>query len=562
MSIMTSRTLVLFVLAAVALATALSPLSEPALSPPSIIYLVVDDWGWANWASHRPGGGPGDDEFPTPNLAALAAEGVLLDRMYGHKFCGPSRASIQTGRNPIHVSVLDAGLDLHNPADPVSGFMGIPRNMTGIASKLKEAGYATHAAGKWHCGHATPDHIPHGRGYDSALTYMDAANDYWSQQFSSSCLDASGNPTLTDLWDTSDPAQGQNNSWTCSQATQSGSNCTWEDDKLHARLMDIIAAHDAAQPLFLFWSAHTVHEPYEVPAADLAKFKSIDVEVRRYYAAMISHLDGLLPSVVSALKAKGMWNNTLFVVTSDNGGPLAKTGAPGLQSTSGGNNWPLRGGKIGLMEGGIRLNAFVSGGLIPEPLRGSTHSGWAHLEDWYATFCALAGVNATDARAAAAGLPPIDGLDLSAMLLANASSPRTEIVIGDSDNNDHVGNTVVSGVIAVDGWKLLIAPHIDPAFFQGPIFPNTSTSKQPHLVCGDPDGSGAAKGPGCLFNVLDDPSEVNDMAATMPAKIAELRARIAELQKTVFNPDRGTHDKNMCKVGLETHHGFLGPWLP
>lgn len=59
----------------------------------------------------------------------------------------------------------------HNPADPVSGFAGVPRNMTGIAAKLKTAGYATHMIGKWDAGMATPDHTPAGRGYDSSLIY-------------------------------------------------------------------------------------------------------------------------------------------------------------------------------------------------------------------------------------------------------------------------------------------------------------------------------------------------------------------------------------------------------
>ena len=98
-----------------------------AAAPPNIVYLVIDDWGWANFSPHRINFTQGNDEFLTPQLAALANEGLLLNRFYGHKFCGPSRASIQTGRNPIHVSVLDSALDAYNLKDPVSGFMGIPR---------------------------------------------------------------------------------------------------------------------------------------------------------------------------------------------------------------------------------------------------------------------------------------------------------------------------------------------------------------------------------------------------------------------------------------------------
>ena len=136
--------------------------TAPPLKP-HIVYLVIDDWGFNNWAGRVP-----NTEFPTPNLVSLLHEGILLDRTYGHKFCGPSRAAIQSGRNPIHVTVLDDNLSNNNPKDPQGGFQGIPRNMTGIAQKLKGAGYSTHMTGKWHCGLATFSHIPHGRCVFSA----------------------------------------------------------------------------------------------------------------------------------------------------------------------------------------------------------------------------------------------------------------------------------------------------------------------------------------------------------------------------------------------------------
>ena len=409
---------------------------------------------------------------------------------------------------------------------------------------------------------ATHEHIPHGRGYDTSLNYMDAANSYWTQQYSS-CPDASGNPSLTDLWDTSAGAVGQNNSWRCSQANQAG--CVWEDDMLAARLLQRIAEHNASQPLFLFWSAHTVHEPYQVPDADLANFSNIKVPVRQYYAAMLSHLDALVPRVVDALKARGLWDQTLFVVSSDNGGPLSRD-PPGqaLVGVSGANNFPLRGGKIGVFEGGIRINGFVSGGALPAAVRGTTNEGFIHLADFYATFCRLAGVDPTDKRAAAAGLPPIDSLDMAELLFGlNATSPRTEVPIGSSDANDHTGNAIVAGLIdAASGWKLLIEAHIAPAFPQGPIYPNGTAPGANAAPCGDPEGSGAAKGPGCLFNVLTDPYEQEDVAAQHPEVVKALRARIAALQKGVYNPDRGTHDREMCLSGRGKNKGFLGPWLP
>jgi arylsulfatase B len=114
-----------------------------------------------HWPSARVAGRPGRASSPrcspiahvqetvTPNIDALVAEGVRMEQYYVHKYCSPTRSTIQSGRLPIHVNVLNADANVHNPADPVSGFAAVPRNMTGIASKLRQAGYATHMAGKW-----------------------------------------------------------------------------------------------------------------------------------------------------------------------------------------------------------------------------------------------------------------------------------------------------------------------------------------------------------------------------------------------------------------------------
>lgn len=64
-----------------------------------------------------------------------------------HKFCGPSRAALQSGRSPIHVTVLDDAIHDVNPKDPIGGFQGLYRNMTGIAQKMRNGGYATHMVG-------------------------------------------------------------------------------------------------------------------------------------------------------------------------------------------------------------------------------------------------------------------------------------------------------------------------------------------------------------------------------------------------------------------------------
>ena len=87
--------------------------------------------------------------------------------------------------------------------------------------------------------------------------------------------------------------------------------------------------------------------------------------------------DEVLENVTDALKAAGMWNNTLLVYTSDNGGPAGR-----LASGHSANNWPLRGGKTNFFEGGIRVTAFVGGGFVPKQARGTQLDGYIHIADW------------------------------------------------------------------------------------------------------------------------------------------------------------------------------------
>lgn len=109
--------------------------------------ILLDDYGWANAGWHRGVVGPGGtfipetDEVQTPAMDALVKDGIELNRQYVYKFCSPTRSALQSGRNPYHVNNINPNPDLYNPADPISGFSAVPRNMTGIATKLAAAGY-------------------------------------------------------------------------------------------------------------------------------------------------------------------------------------------------------------------------------------------------------------------------------------------------------------------------------------------------------------------------------------------------------------------------------------
>ncbi len=91
--------------------------------------------------------------------------------------------------------------------------------------------------------------------------------------------------------------------------------------------------------------------------------------------AMVTMLDQGVLNVTDVLKAKGLWDNAVVVFTADNGGWVTT-------NALGGNNWPLRGGKVSDFEGGVRATAFVTGGLLPANLRGKNSTALIHVTDW------------------------------------------------------------------------------------------------------------------------------------------------------------------------------------
>ena len=182
--------------------------------------------------------------------------------------------------------------------------------------------------------------------------------------------------------------------------------------------MKVVTNHNASTPFFLYYAPHIVHSRYEVPDRYLNKFSFIDYKPRRLYTAMVKCLDDVVGNLTAALKQRGLWDNLLFITSSDNGGPIEQAA----------NNYPLKGGKFSNFQGGIRVNAFVLGGYLPEKMRGQKTDGYIHLADWYATLCGLAGVDPTDEKAAKAKLPPIDSLDVWPLISGqNSTSPRTDI---------------------------------------------------------------------------------------------------------------------------------------
>ena len=182
---------------------------------------------------------------------------------------------------------------------------------------------------------------------------------------------------MVDLWNTDKPAWGFNGT-------------LYEEELFLRNSLKVINAHDSSdvnRPLFLFHSFHIVHTPLQVPAMWEKRFASLLDANRRKYAAMVQYMDHAVGKMVAAFQAKGLWENTLMIVSSDNGGPIygspISPTPPFFRGAFGAaNNLPLRGGKLSDWEGGVRVTAFVSGGYIPVSMRGKTLDDYIHIADW------------------------------------------------------------------------------------------------------------------------------------------------------------------------------------
>jgi len=231
-----------------------------------------------------------------------------------------------------------------------------------------------------------------------------------------------------------------------------------------------------------------------------------------------------------------MWNSTLMVFSSDNGGPARWPNAAG-------GNAPLRGGKYAPWEGGGGGAAVVSGGALPPAVRGTRQPGMVHGCDWYATFAALAGEDPADKLAARSGLPPIDSLDVWPLISgANATSPRAVLPL-DADS------------IIVGDWKLLLG-SVGESGWTGYVYPNASTAAGARI-----DGQHNCGEVGCLFNVAEDRGEHVDRSSEEPERAAEM-ARILATEKASFfaNHERGV---DSCPAGWDrgAGAGSCGCWM-
>ncbi|KAK0065509.1 arylsulfatase B, partial [Biomphalaria pfeifferi] len=307
-----------------------------ALPPrPHLVFIVADDLGWNDIGYHNP-------DIISPTIDTLAYSGIILNQTYVQPLCSPSRSAILTGVYPFRLGTQH--LVILNDQE-----VCVPLTRSLLPQVLKSNGYNTHMVGKWHLGFCKWECTPTFRGFDTYYGYYNADEDYYSK-ITDKGIDFRINTTV------GKEAVGNYSAY-----------------QYATRAEEIIKSHDPDTPLFLYLPFQNVHEPLEVPNKYLKLYPNISDENRRNLSAMVTALDDAIARVVTALKTYDLYNNTLIVFTADNGG----------WTLYGGNNYPLRGGKFTIFEGGTRVPAFLHGPMLQT--QGKVYNGMMHAVDWFAT---------------------------------------------------------------------------------------------------------------------------------------------------------------------------------
>jgi arylsulfatase A-like enzyme len=289
--------------------------------------------------------------------------------------------------------------------------------------------------------------------------------------------------------------------------------------------------------LFLYLAFQAVHSPLQVPEQYIKQYEGVIKDKnRRIYAGMVSAMDEAIGNVTKTLQEKGLWNNTVLVFSTDNGGQVYK----------GGNNWPLRGWKGSLWEGGVRGVGFVNSPLLTKP--GRVSHEMIHVSDWFPTLVKLAGGDLN-------GTKPLDGFDVWDTINTGEPSPRTEIL----HNIDpvktpwygkcHGYKWCPQAALRVGDWKLLTGCPGDSRWIPPPNSSfnlneeNSSTKDTKKLF---------------LFNIAQDPEERHELSAEYPEKVKELLLRLQKYNSTAVPVQ---YPKPDLAANPALHDGVWSPWV-
>lgn len=472
-----------------------SPSAQPSTPRrPNVLLIVADDLGYSDLGAFG-------SEIPTPHLDGLAAQGRLLTRHYVAPTCSPTRAMLMSGADN-HLTGLGTMGEIVPHLPPVQGKPGyegyLNERALSLPEILRDAGYHTYMAGKWHLG-AAPTQVPAARGFEASFALMEGGGSHFAP-VAGQLIEADKVHYMEDQ----QPAQLPAN--------------FYSSDSYTSKLIGYIDRHRGdGKPFFGYLAFTAPHWPLHAPDEDIAKFagrydagydairqarlarqrqlglvppnepanpgiavgqyfpswqqltpeqRRVEARKMEVYAAMVHNLDRNVGRLIQHLKDIGEYDNTLVIFQSDNGAEATPSFYPNNEHTNNrldnlgrrqsnfgyGVRWaevsatPFRLFKGYSTEGGVVSPTIVRlpGQTRPLPmLKQSTH-----VTDMAPTILAVAGVPAPGNDYRGRPVHPMSGLNLVPALSAPANDPTlaTRVVAGE----------LFGGRYVRDGqWKLV-----------------------------------------------------------------------------------------------------------
>ncbi len=435
---------------------------------PNVIFILVDDLGWKDL------GYSGSKFYETPNIDALSSESFQFTNAYSASpVCSPTRASIMTGKHPARVNITDwiPGVDPKNkPLLGPKDLHYLPLEEITLAEKLKESGYKTFYIGKWHLG--SKGFYPEDNGFDINIGGFEKGSPmggYYSPY---------KNPKLAD-----------------------GPKGEYLTDRLTDESIALIKKNDKNIPFALFLSFYNVHTPIEPNLKHIdyfeKKLSNIDDnsvrtkfegeaitrinQTNAEYASMLYAVDKNIGKLVKTLKDNNLYENSLIIFTSDNGGLTTKRKV--AQKVAPTSVYPLRAGKGWLYEGGIKIPQLIK---TPHNITNEKINDLTVSYDLFSTILDFAGIEYNQ---------NIDGVSLMPRLKNQSKVDREDIFW--HFPHYHGSQWKPGSAIRSGDWKLLV--HYESNSIE-------------------------------MFNLIDDPKELNNLSSVFDEKKQILLNKLNKLK--------------------------------
>jgi len=385
--------------------------TEQTKNKPNILLINIDDMGW------RDVGFMGSEYYETPNIDALAADGMIFTNAYAASAnCAPSRACMMSGQwTPRHgiytVGTSERGKSETRKLFPTENKVILPDSQYILTEALKDAGYTTCHAGKWHL-----NDDPTTQGFDVNIGGSHAGNpgSYYPPYKNVPALKApSDDYYLTNL--------------------------------VMDKTLDFLNSMEE-QPFFMYYSPYAVHTPIHPVKKLLPKYEDKpewNGQNNAKYATMVENLDIQIGRMIANLEESGKLKNTFILFISDNGGLYKVT-----------KQWPLRAGKGAYYEGGIREPMFA---YWKDKIKAGTKSEVPVTNlDFYPTILEVAGIEKPADKI-------LDGKSILPILKGKGTLKERPLFWhfpiylegGNEETQDPVFRTRPGSAIRLGDWKLI-----------------------------------------------------------------------------------------------------------